>query len=187
MDAGFHVAWDGDAAHDPRSRFWKLWELHQETLYKICLKQLKGDEEAAADALSAVMVKSLETISINAPKITNLQSWLCRMAYNFCNDIHRKNTIQSKGGLHRRVMGSFDNGPEPDPEELLSRRENDRMVRKLIKDLPTHLREAFMLRYHEDLSYRAIGSRLRLSEVAIRKRVQRARAHMKAKIEHLET
>lgn len=184
MDAGIHVGLIR-LSRDERDHFWEIWEGQQEVLHKICLKQFKGNEDAAADALSGLMMKSLDVWTRRAPQIASLPSWLCRMAYNFCNDLHRKTNVRSDTDLQKKIHGSLDI-PETNPEQLLFQREKKDMLHKLLRDMPENLAVPFILRFHEELSYSAIGARLGYSETVIRKRVQRARLHLKNKMSLME-
>lgn len=56
---------------------------------------MKGNVENAEDAFSQVMLKAWEQLFVHADRVTHLQAWLMRFAYNVCMDIHRAKNRQA--------------------------------------------------------------------------------------------
>jgi RNA polymerase sigma factor (sigma-70 family) len=172
---------DGDC-----DAFWKLWVLYKSHLYHLCLWQMDGIREDAEDALSRVMLKAHEKLPCNAHQIRNVRAWLSKLTLNLCIDVHRERKRQ-----YRRVESIDDartaavdliRASSYSPEEWFLTQEVFSDVCNAIDDLPTRLREPFVLRFFQELSYDDIADKLTLSAENVRKRIQQARDILKDRL-----
>jgi RNA polymerase sigma factor (sigma-70 family) len=144
-----------------------------------------GNVEDSKDALSGIMIKAQEKLPGQAAKIRNLKGWLGRLAHNFCIDIYRvrKRGETNVNYLKKVVTDSLDlPGTEEASDRYLKSDEASKLVKFLILDLSTLLREPLVLRFYQNLPYIQIADRLNISTACARKRVQRARAILKGRL-----
>jgi RNA polymerase sigma-70 factor (ECF subfamily) len=73
-------------------------------------------------------------------------------------------------------------GPDrsPEPDELVARRKQAEQARAALAEVRPSEREALLLRYAADLSFREVGEACGIDEAAARKRVSRALARLRA-------
>ncbi|MGE5340233.1 MAG: sigma-70 family RNA polymerase sigma factor [Candidatus Omnitrophota bacterium] len=170
--------------------FWKHWTLYKDDLYKVCLKVMKGKDEAH-DALSAAMLTAHSKFSEYADALTNTKGWLVRLTMNICIDLLRKQKREKRVYLSNGFTkdSSFESELEKaanlyyeSAEICLNRDELISDLIKIIKSLPSRLREPFLLRFFLKMPYREIALRFNLTEVNIRKRIQEARASLIKKL-----
>ncbi|MEG3974529.1 sigma-70 family RNA polymerase sigma factor [Microcoleus sp. herbarium8] len=163
---------------DIDSAFWKLWQQHQNYLYRCCRKWM-GNPSDAEDALSRAMLKAWEKARDCTDDIKNFKAWLTKLTYNVCADIHRER--------HRSAVGveSLDTIAVESQTELISQeetpvraameRELELFFRAAIDELPDRLRETFILHFESGLSYQNIAEQLGISYDNVRKRISQAR------------
>jgi len=164
---------------DPTA-FWQLWLLNQDYLYGRCLTWMGGDRTNAEEALSLARIKAWEKLPHHAEKITNPKAWLTRMTHNLCVDLHRKHHKSAIGmeSIEEIAVGENQTlaSSEYSPESAILRRELRMYISREIKALSPQLREAFMLRFYQDIPYPDIAKKLDLSVDNVYKRIQQARA-----------
>lgn len=171
---------DGD-----QSAFWPLWEMHSSSLYRICLREMNSNRADAEDALAQAMMKALNKLPIFARQITNPKAWLIRLTSNHCKDIHRgRGRCQKIAGRLKRIDEVFHVSDMYEcptvSKKGLSRCELEDDPQFTMNHLPGRLREVFMLRFLREMSYKDIATRLVLTQVNVRKRIQQARAILRA-------
>ncbi|MBW4576204.1 MAG: RNA polymerase sigma factor [Aphanothece sp. CMT-3BRIN-NPC111] len=162
-----------------RSAFWQLWVRYQDYLYSRCLTWMAGNHMDASEALSRAMLKAWDKLPDYAGKITNLKAWLTRLTHNLCVDMHRERNRGARGiesieeiavGEDETVASTFES-----PDSAVLRHELGAIVRREIDALPPRLREPFILRCCQEMSYQDVAQRLTLSNDNVRKRIQQAR------------
>ena len=169
------------AEGDP-SAFWDLWEVHQQDLYRLCLRHMSGSQMDAEDALSRAMLKAFEKLPAYAKQIASLKAWLARLTHNVCIDIHR---YRARSELRVESIEAADAAiavTETDiesPESAVAQRERSTRLLRALKDLPSRLRDPFVLRFLHDLEYTDIAALLNLTPANVRKRIQQAREKLR--------
>ena len=127
--------------------FWLLWQEHQNYLYRRCLGWMGGNPTEAEDALSRAMLKASEKVQEYAGKIANFKSWLTKLTHNLCVDIHREhsrgaNLVEDIEAIEEeKALISF----EDTPQIILETQEKNIEIRRAIENLPSGLRETFIL------------------------------------------
>ena len=156
--------------------FWKLWLSHQNYLYHCCLRWMDYNVMDAEDALHLAMWKAYQKFTQYADQIRQWRSWLTKLCRRVCLDLRRS---------VRPSLNLDDLEPEitaPDslsPCQYTISLENQEMLNQAIQKLPPLLRQAFILRCIEELSYPEIAQRLEITEANARKRVEQARAKLR--------
>lgn len=169
-----------------RAAFWILWNLHQDYLYSRCLSWMGGNPSDAEEALSRATLKAWDKLPDYAEKITNPRAWLTRLTHNLCVDIHRERSRGAKNvecieeilGTEQELMFSRSYSPEA----VVMRQELERYLCQAIAELPSRLKDVFILRCCQEMSYSAIAQRLGLKEATARKRLQQARSRLQRQL-----
>lgn len=157
--------------------FWLLWQEHQNYLYHRCLGWMGGNPTEAEDALSRAMLKAWEKVQQYAGKITNIKGWLTKLTHNLCMDIHRQHSRSANRvedieaiGDEQALVCSKDT-----PEIILETQEKNIQIHRAIENLPSRLRETFILHFYQQLSYREIAQQQEISYDNVCKRISQAR------------
>jgi RNA polymerase sigma-70 factor, ECF subfamily len=104
---------------------------------------------------------------------STVRAWLFAIARRKCAR-HLERTTRQKAKL--RLVHDSDRG---DAEELIQARERAERARAALSTIRPSEREALVLRYVGDLSYRQVGDACGIDEAAARKRVSRAIAKLR--------
>jgi RNA polymerase sigma-70 factor (ECF subfamily) len=159
--------------------FWQQWQQYQDYLHRCCIKWMGGNRTDAEDALSRAMLKAWEKVQKYAGKISNFKSWLTSLTHNLCVDILRE---RSRGANRVEDIEGYASDEEQGlvrsedtPESAVEIGEKRIVIRRAIDNLPTRLRETFILHYREELSYPEIAQRQEISYQNVCKRISQAR------------
>jgi len=171
---------------DFSAAFWQLWEQYQDELYRCCIKWIGGNPTDAEDALSRAMLKAWEKVQQYAGKITNFKAWLTRLTHNLCVDIHRERSrganrvedIEGYASGEKQELVSF----EDTPESAVETDERRIVIRRAIDNLPTRLRETFILHFYQELSHQEIVEQQGISYQNVCKRISQARAILRKEL-----
>lgn len=157
--------------------FWLLWQEHQNYLYHRCLKWMSGNPTEAEDALSQAMLKAWEKVQQYAGKIANFKGWLTKLTHNLCVDIHRQrsrsaNRVEDIEGIgeEQGLVCSEDTA-----QIILETEEKHIEIRRAIENLPSRLRETFILHFYQQFSYQEIVEKQEISYDNVCKRISQAR------------
>gem|GEM_PF-1723826 len=158
--------------------FWQIFQQHRDYLFRCCLKWMNGNSTEAEDLLSQAMVKAWEKAQKYAGKIENFKCWLTTLTRNFWIDITRRRganqveDIEVYGDRNELGLVSVDETPA----SPLDSDEKKRVIRRAIDELPTKMRETFILHFYEELSHQEIGEKQNISYQNVCKRISQARA-----------
>jgi RNA polymerase sigma-70 factor (ECF subfamily) len=139
-----------------------------------------GNPTDAEDALSRAMLKAWEKVQkYAAGEISNFKAWLTTLTRNLCVDIHRE---RSRGANRVEDIEGYASSEEQGlvqsedtPYCAVETDEKRIVIRRAIDNLPTRLRETFILHLYEDLSYPEIAQRQEISYQNVCKRISQAR------------
>jgi len=154
--------------------FWTLWQIHAGSLFSVCLREMNGNRADAEDALASAMMKAFAKLPLFAGTILSTQAWLTRLACNLCRDIHRTRARILRASARLETL--IEAGP-PEAHDVDT---VESPIAPRIDLLPDRLREVFVLRAQHQMAYKDIAARLRLSCATARKRMQQARAALRA-------
>jgi RNA polymerase sigma-70 factor (ECF subfamily) len=159
--------------------FWQQWQQYRDYLHRCCMKWMRGNSTDAEDALSRAMLKAWEKVQKYAGEITNFKAWVTRLTHNLCVDILRE---RSRGANRVEDIEGYASDEEQGlvpsedtPESAVETGEKRIVIRRAIDNLPTRLRETFILHFYEDLSYPEIAQRQEISYQNVCKRISQAR------------
>jgi RNA polymerase sigma-70 factor (ECF subfamily) len=158
--------------------FWQIFQQHRDNLFRCCLKWMNGNSTEAEDLLSQAMVKAWEKAQKYAGKIENFKCWLTTLTRNFWIDLTRRRGANQVEDIE--VYGEQDElglvSVEDTPAIALDRDEKKMVIRRAIDELPTKMRETFILHFYEELSHQEIGEKQNISYQNVCKRISQARA-----------
>jgi len=169
-----------------RAAFWRQWEEYRDELYRCCLKWMNGNRIDAEDALSCAMLKAWEKAQKYVGEIANFKAWLIRLTHNLCIDIHREgdrkaNQVENIDAIaphEQQGLVSLYNTLVSDLEQC----EKKIVIRRAINNLPTRLRETFILHFYQELSYQQIAQQQDISYQNVCKRISQARAILRKEL-----
>ena len=168
-----------DVTLDIQSFFWQEWQQYRDYLYRCCIKWM-GNPTDAEDALSRAMLKALEKVQKYAGEIVNFKAWLTQLTRNLCVDIYRERSRGANRVEDIEVYASSDEQglviQNETPESVLEMDEKKIVIRGAIDELPTKMRETFILHFYEELSYPEIAEKQEISYQNVCKRISQARA-----------
>ncbi|MEG4572243.1 sigma-70 family RNA polymerase sigma factor [Microcoleus sp. N3A4] len=168
-----------DIALDIQSFYWQQWQQYRDYLYRCCIKWM-GNPTDAEDALSRAMLKALEKVQKYAGKIVNFKAWLTQLTRNLCVDIYRERSRSANRVEDIEVYASGDEQglvlQNETPESVLEMDEKKIVIRRAIDELPTKMRETFILHFYEELSHQEIAEKQEISYQNVCKRISQARA-----------
>jgi len=159
--------------------FWLQWQQYRDYLYRCCLKWMGRNPTDAEDALRRAMLKAWEKVQKIGVEIENFKSWLSTLTHNLCMDIHRERSrganrvedIELYASSVEQGLVSFEDTPESAMESGKKRI----VIRRAIDNLPSRLRETFILHFYRELSYQEIAQQQEISYQNVCKRISQAR------------
>ncbi|WP_322643815.1 MULTISPECIES: RNA polymerase sigma factor [unclassified Nostoc] len=167
-------------------RFWQQWQEYRDYLHCCCLRWMGGNPTDAEDALSRAMLKAWEKVQKYAEEIANFKAWLTRLTHNLCVDIHRERD-RSTNRVENIEVYAFNEEQglirsENTPESVMETGEKRIVIRRAIDNLPTRLRETFILHFYQELSYQEIAQQQEISYQNVCKRISQARAILREEL-----
>lgn len=146
----------------------RIFDEYGEMLYKICIVMLKNTydaEDAVQDILIKYMVKKPAFDTTEYEK-----AWLIRVTMNLCKDRLR---FKMK---HPQINIESLNTTYSDQSE-------ERKVLEVLVNLPLKYKEVLLLYYFEEYKCNEISGILKISEAAVKKRLERGRNLLKKELE----
>lgn len=151
--------------------FNKKYELYSQELMNISYGYTKSRDD------SLDIIQNVFTKLVNNPKqFNNLNEekyWLIRITINECKDFIRKKS--KRPIINADLVNSFSNYD--------SETENLHYIADVVKTLPEKYRAVIILFYWDSLSIKEIAKVLKISEDAVKKRLERARRLIKIEME----
>ena len=151
--------------------FNKKYELYSQELMNISYGYTKSRDD------SLDIIQNVFTKIVNNPKqFNNLNEekyWLIRITINECKDFLRKKSKRPM--INADLVNSFSNYD--------SETENLHYIADVVKTLPEKYKVVIILFYWDSLSIKEIAKVLKVSEDAVKKRLERARKLIKIEME----
>ena len=168
--------------------FAKLVDANKGRIFALARK-MTGNDQDAEDILQETLLKAIDKIDQFRGEAA-FGSWLYSIALNQARQhlgrekradlmtIEEYLPAKGKGDAHGN-SGLFD---WRDPHTLLENEELSEIIDEAIGDLPVKYREAFLLRYFEELSVKEVARIIKQSEAATKSRILRARLALRDKL-----
>jgi RNA polymerase sigma factor (sigma-70 family) len=153
------------AARGDATAFAAVYERHHQALYRYCRSILRHEEDAQ-DALQNTFARAFAALQ-DERRDFELRPWLFRIAHNEAISILRRRRETSE-------LGDLP-GEDTEIEQRVSEREELRVLRHDLADLPDRQRCALVLRELNGLSHAEIGTVLDLTPAAVKQAIFEAR------------
>ncbi len=150
--------------------FQEIVRLHLDMVYAAALRQLNGNTHLAEDVAQTVFA-SLARKAHGLSRETILSAWLYRYASNTAKHVARSERRRRVREHNAAIMDELNVPTQPDEshwKELVS------LIDNAVQRLRIQDRNAIILRFFEEFSFRQVGEELGVSEDAAQKRVSRA-------------
>ena len=159
------------AAQGDLDAFEQIVLRHQQTAWAVANRFL-GDPSEAEDVTQDAFVKILAAAPRYRPSAA-FRTYLIRVVSRLCMDRVRK--------MHPIYTDAPPEQPASDPSasQTALRVERDIAIRRSLDSLPSGQRMAVVLRYYEDLDYRAIAEAMDTTEKAVEHLLARARVALR--------
>lgn len=156
-----------------QSAFRQILERYTPLVYSICRRKL-GDEHLAQDATQMVFTTFVSKAQNLEPG--PLDGYLAKMALFIAKDIARSRRVRK--AHEQRLQETFRvMHATHEPDERVT------VMHQVLGQMREIYRDVVMLRYIEGLSVEAVGNALGLSTEAVKKRLVRALAHLRQRME----
>lgn len=165
------AAIDGD-----RDAFGRLVHHHASAVWAVATA-IAGDPEIGRDVAQEAFVAAWQGLHrLRDPG--RFGPWLLEIARNRARDAARRGRRRPAQALHTEPAD-----PSPDVADRLDASVREATVWRALDDLTESDREVLLLVYQEGCSVRDVARSLGLTEVAVRKRLSRARARLRDGVE----
>ncbi len=137
------------------------------------------------DLLQGTLVQIVRKLSSFRAE-SSFSTWLFRVTANEALMLmrsrrrHRARVVEGVEWEELGALPAAGDGAAPSVENLAEVSQRDERVRSAMEALPDDYRSVVVAHYHEDLGLQQIAERLRITESAVRSRLHRARARLKA-------
>ncbi|MBU0984140.1 MAG: RNA polymerase sigma factor [candidate division Zixibacteria bacterium] len=163
--------------------FTDLINAHKSTIYGLA-RRLAGNQEDAEDIVQDTFLKAIDKIDQFRLE-SSFGTWLYTIALNQARGMFSRRqqtdirTIEEylPGGQsgHDHSGDGYQLFDWQNPESLLENSQLREIIDRLISELPYKYREAFVLRYLEELPVKEVARQINESEAATKSRILRAR------------
>lgn len=147
---------------------------HGAALGRLCMSWL-GTQSEADEAVQETLLAAFDGMGQYRAE-GSVRAWLFGIARRVC--ARRAETRGRREQRLRLVHGDGDVAPGADT--LLAARRDAERVRRALEQLKPSERDAVVLRYERELSFREVGIACGIDEAAARKRVSRALERLRA-------
>ncbi len=160
--------------------FTALVDAHKDKIYAL-VHRLVGNKENAEDIIQETFLKAIDNIGQFRGE-SSFGTWLYAIALN----LSRAHFAKEKQADLRPIEDYLPQGSEShshdtnllewqDPYRVLETKELQEKINMALDNLPYQYREAFLLRYHNELSVKEIAELTGQSEASAKSRILRAR------------
>ena len=169
--------WLEQARKGDRAAFGRLVEAYERPVYNLAYRMLSNRGEAEEAAQEAFIRAWTKLDSYDPAR--KFSTWLLSITSNYCIDLIRKRralllSIDRPLPPHPALMSDRADGPEAQAVDS----EREAMVQALLGTLQEDYRQAVVLFYWYDMSYKEIAEVLDTTVSAIKSRLFRARRQM---------
>ncbi len=165
---------------DRRSALDACARLHGPAIGRLCMAWL-GSQAEADEATQETLLAAYDAFGDWRAEST-VRAWLFGIARHLC--ARRVETRVRREHRLRLIHGDLDVPPGADA--LLAARRRAERVRAALADLKPSERDAVVLRFDAELSFREVASACGIDEAAARKRVSRALERLRRALTHDE-
>lgn len=170
------AAWIARVLDGDTEAFSMLVDRYDAECYRFA-RHMLGHGEDAEDAVQETFIRAYRALGRYDERNT-FRAWLFRILVNQCRSIGR-----SRGRFDRRFVHDEDaiaRAPAPGQDGGFDSREP---LKVALDELEPELREAFLLKYGEEMDYMSMAAVTGASVSALKMRVKRARDRLRPRLE----
>lgn len=159
----------------------QLFDLYQLRTYRLALGLLgvsDDAEEVAQDALTYALLN----IRRYRPELSSFSTWLHTITVSRARDKRRRKTLPSISMAQWLSMGNQIPDHTPGPEAAIMRHETEGGLNRAMSQLSPKLRQAVVLRYYSDCTYKEMGEIMGCSLNTARSRLRLAIDKLRASL-----
>ena len=170
--------------------FTELINAHKDRLYGLALK-LSGNRQDAEDILQETFLKAIDKIDQFREEAT-FGTWLYSIALNQARGHYARQKQADLKPLEEYLPAGDHHADHAaaehtlfnweDPHTIMESAELAEIIQRLIAELPYKYREAFLLRYIEELPVKEVARLINETEAAAKSRILRARLAMREEL-----
>jgi RNA polymerase sigma-70 factor (ECF subfamily) len=168
--------WIQRALQGDQAAFGQLVRAYERPVYNLAYRML-GNCEEAEDAAQETFVRAYTRLATYQPE-RKFVNWLLSVASHYCIDRLRRHSRAPQVSLDDELSPLWMASDAERPDQVVDRKQEQEMVRKVLATLPPDYRAAVVLRYWYDMSYEEIATTTGSTESAIKSRLHRARQMM---------
>jgi len=160
--------------------FTELLDAHKDKIYAL-VHRLAGNKENAEDIIQETFLKAIDNIG-QFRGDSSFGTWLYAIALNLSRAqfaaqkqvelLPLEDYLPQSGETHGSQSQLFD---WRDPHKVLETQELRKVIDEALEKLPYQYREAFLLRYYNDLTVKEVAELTGQSEASAKSRILRAR------------
>ena len=128
-----------------------LVDKYYDKIFAYCFRRTYGNRSLASDLTQDIFLKLIQVIPTYAYK-GKFYNYLYTIAVNHCNAIVKKKKLEVVEFDERFLADKLET-----VENLLVRQEESQLIQTALNRLPDIQREALILRYYQDLSFKEIS------------------------------
>ena len=139
---------------------------HQRFVYGIARRYIR-DHDDAQDAVQEVMIRALSGL-LTFQQQSSMQTWLYRITVNVCSSALRRAKVRSFFMIGNDVEQQHARDHESRSDHRVQQSDLDTFLDNVLRTLPDRQREAFCMRYIDELSYAEMSDITGTSEGALK-------------------
>lgn len=156
---------------------------HKDAVYRQLIKAC-GNREDAEDVLVEALLKAYRSLD-QLREQTAFRAWLAQIGRRVCWQLKERQALEPVLQLSAmETAGREAVDPSPSPETMVARGRIRELLHRAVDSLAPTYREVYVLRDLEGHSGDEVSRRLGISLAAQKSRLHRARAHVRARLDH---
>lgn len=159
--------------------FTRLVDRYYERSARFAVRML-GNRDDAEDALQATFLRAYRSLGKYQER-DRFSAWLYRILVNQCRSVASRRSQRER--VFVREEAALLNAPDRGSGWT---GEDDELVQRILAALDPLLREAFVLKYVEEMSYEEMAAATGVGVSALKMRVKRACDKLRARWEHIK-
>lgn len=171
------------AGHKETVRKW--FAEYADPLYTLVFYKVGGDGDTAGDVVQETFLTALKKIEDYEPRRGSMFAWLSWLSRNCIKKALKEKSRNvsyqlNESGVDEVLSDAYIQvATHPLPEEVLERAETAELVRETLGSIPGRYRKVLRQYYYEQSSAKEIAESQKISGVAVRVLLHRARAAFK--------
>ncbi len=159
----------------------QLFDIYQLRTFRLALGLL-GDEEDAEEVAQDALTYAFLNIYRYNPELSSFSTWVHTITVSRARDKRRRKILPSISLAQWLGMGNQIRDHAPGPEAHIIRRETEGGLDAALNDLSPKLREAIVLRFYTDCTYKEMGEimgcSLNTARSRLRLAIEKLRSHL---------